>query len=177
MLVLIAYDHDPSIDTRVSCQTKHSRAWWCIELNYIWLSISISAGVLISSARPSDNLTLPYPYYLHFPHEIHTFNQDMGKFSWFLFAGTPPLPALSPGQSANQTPQSSPDFRAKYKMNQAPNNLNNRPDLLENENLKKLQVGKLDWEQVWQKCRVGTNWHNMTGCISTPVMMLCCCRC
>jgi len=28
-------------------------------------------------------------------------------------AGTPPLPALSPSQSANHTPQSSPDFRAK----------------------------------------------------------------
>jgi len=53
--------------------------------------------------------------------------------------GTPPLPALSPGQSANQTPQSSPDFRAKYKMHQTPSNLNNRPDLLENENLKKMQ--------------------------------------
>ena len=59
-----------------------------------------------------------------------------------LLSGTPPLPALSPGQSANQTPQSSPDFRAKYKMHQAPSNLNNRPDLLENENLKKMQVGK-----------------------------------
>ena len=59
-----------------------------------------------------------------------------------LLSGTPPLPALSPGQSANQTPQSSPDFRAKYKMHQGPSNLNNRPDLLENENLKKMQVGK-----------------------------------
>lgn len=117
--------------------------------------ISISGGELISSPWPSDNLTLPYPYYLHFPHEIHTFNQDMGKFSIFLFAGTPPLPALSPGQSANQTPQSSPDFRAKYKMNQAPNNLNNRPDLLENENLKKLQVGKNLSENKFDKmsCR------------------------
>ena len=89
----------------------------------------------------SDNLTLPYPDYRHFHHETHTFNQDMGKLI-ALFAGTPPLPALSPGQSANQTPQSSPDFRAKYKMHQTPSNLNNRPDLLENENLKKMQVGK-----------------------------------
>ena len=64
----------------------------------------------------------------------------MGKFTCFLFAGTPPLPALSPSQSTQQTPQSSPDFRAKYKMNQTPTNLNNRPDLLENENPKKLQV-------------------------------------
>merc|ERR1719322_1294387 len=59
-------------------------------------------------------------------------------------AGTPPLPALSPGQSANQTPQSSPDFRQKYKLNDKLNNsgeykgingdykqTNNRPDLLD----------------------------------------------
>jgi len=51
-------------------------------------------------------------------------------------AGTPPLPALSPSQSASQTPQSSPDFRVKYKLNQSTSNLN-RPDLLENENMKK----------------------------------------
>jgi len=51
-------------------------------------------------------------------------------------SGTPPLPALSPSQSASQTPQSSPDFRVKYKLNQSTSNLN-RPDLLENENMKK----------------------------------------
>ena len=53
---------------------------------------------------------------------------------------TPPLPALSPSQSANQTPQSSPDFRLKYKLNQSGNN---KPDLLENENLKKFQVSRV----------------------------------
>jgi len=52
-------------------------------------------------------------------------------------SGTPPLPALSPSQSASQTPQSSPDFRVKYKLNQSTSNLN-RPDLLENENMQKM---------------------------------------
>merc|ERR1712018_638786 len=59
-------------------------------------------------------------------------------------SGTPPLPALSPGQSANQTPQSSPDFRQKYKLTDKLNNsgeykgnngdykqTSNRPDLLD----------------------------------------------
>ena len=56
-------------------------------------------------------------------------------------SGTPPLPALSPSQSASQTPQSSPDFRVKYKLNQSTSNLN-RPDLLENENMKKTGEGR-----------------------------------
>ena len=50
-------------------------------------------------------------------------------------AGTPPLPALSPGQSASQTPQSSPDFRAKYQ----PQQPRQQPDLLDTDNLKKAQ--------------------------------------
>ena len=59
---------------------------------------------------------------------------------------TPPLPALSPSQSANQTPQSSPDFRLKYKLSQPGNN---KPDLLENETVKKLQVsGGRGWVRV-----------------------------
>ena len=90
----------------------------------------------------------------------------MGKFS-FLFAGTPPLPALSPGQSANQTPQSSPDFRAKYKMSQAPNILNNRPDLLENENLKKLQVGTNLTENKFDKNVVSVQ-SDTTGFLVVP---------
>ena len=126
------------------------------------LTLSSQYPPVSSSPRPSDNLTLPYPYYLHFPHEIHTFNQDMGKFTCFLFAGTPPLPALSPGQSANQTPQSSPDFRAKYKMNQTPTNLNNRPDLLENENPKKMQVQSSKWR------------NNKVQCNSNPVLLVLC---
>ena len=64
------------------------------------------------------------------------------------------MPALSPSQSASQTPQSSPDFRVKYKLNQSGSTLNNRPDLLENENLKKLQ-------QVWKTSfSTNTNKYN-----------------
>ena len=54
--------------------------------------------------------------------------------------GTPPLPALSPSQSASQTPQSSPDFRLKYNQQQQGGNTSNKPDLLEGESNKKLQV-------------------------------------
>ena len=53
-------------------------------------------------------------------------------------AAPPPLPALSPSQSANQTPQSSPDFRLKYKLQQS--STTNKPDLLDSETTKKLQV-------------------------------------
>ena len=83
------HDHDPSIDTRVSCQTKHQRVWWWIGANYISLSHLNIRGESVEMRR-SDNLTLPYPYYRHFHHETHTFNQDMGKLKW-LFCCQAPL--------------------------------------------------------------------------------------
>ena len=60
------------------------------------------------------------------------------RITFIIGPGTPPLPDLSPSHSPNNTPQSSPDFRVKYKMNQSTSNLN-RPDLLENETVKKNQ--------------------------------------
>ena len=86
-----------------------------------------------------------------------------------LLSGTPPLPALSPGQSANQTPQSSPDFRAKYKMHQGPSNLNNRPDLLENENLKKMQVGKCFCKNKFDTFEYVLKSTKLNQCYKTPV--------
>ena len=69
------------------------------------LTLSSQYPPVSSSPRPSDNLTLPYPYYLHFPHEIHTFNQDMGKFTCFFICRHPstarPVPRpVSPADSA-----------------------------------------------------------------------------
>ena len=78
----------------------------------------------------------------------------MGKFTCFFICRHPSTARPVPGQSAQQTPQSSPDFRAKYKMNQTPTNLNNRPDLLENENPKKLQVHKVAQQDCNSKSSV-----------------------
>ena len=83
-----------SIDTRVSCQTKHGQVWWWIGANHISL-FRLNIRGEIWEMRRSDNLTLPYPYYRHFHHETHTFNQDMGKLSdWWLFCCQAPLLCL-----------------------------------------------------------------------------------